>query len=79
MSGSKVIFPGMKHEVVQNWGYSASSSCLSNNRGTMFSPVTPSFCWKLPLPSGRNNKREHVRSSSYRASEYKHMLNFVVV
>lgn len=79
MSSSKVLFPGLKHEVVQNWCYSASNSCWNNNRGLMFPPVTSSFCWKLPLPPGRNNKREHVCSSSSRASEYKHKLNFVAV
>lgn len=75
----KILFPGWKHVVIQNWCYSARNSCLSSNRGLTFPPVTPSYCWNLPLPSDRNNKREHVGSSSSEASECKHMLNFMVV
>lgn len=75
----KMLFPGLKHIVIQNWCYSARNSCLSSNRGLTFPPVTPSYCWNLPLPSDRNNKREHVGSSSSEASECKHMLNFMVV
>lgn len=66
MSRFKVLIPGLKHVVIQNWSYSARNSCSGSNRGLTFPPVTPSYCWNLPLPSDRTNKREHVGSSSSR-------------
>lgn len=49
--------------VIQNWGNFARNSCLNSDRGLTFPAVTPFCCWNLPLPSDRNNKREHVGSS----------------
>lgn len=39
------------------------NSCLSSNRGLTLPSVTPSYCWNLPLPPDRNNRREYVGSS----------------